>query len=352
MKSVTTQQVKEAGADIILSNTYHLFLQPGGDIVRRHGGLHRMLNWNGPMLTDSGGFQIFSLGHGGVSAEIKGTSHCQRPKTLIRIDEIGPTFRSYIDGRICVLTPEESISTQCKLGADLIFVLDECSASHVSKSYTEHSMHRSHRWEMRSLNEFKKYDTSLQALYGIVQGGVYEDLRKISAKFVKGNDFFGQALGGSLGKSKPQMHEIVQMACQYIDHLRPTHLLGICGMSDIINGLAQGVDTFDCVHPTRLARHGGAILEPQHCEGKEFINIKNAQFAEDLSPVDENCSCYCCKNFTKAYIHYLFKAKELLGGQLLAIHNLAFMSNFVKKAREAIKTGTFLEVMKKWNIRH
>jgi queuine tRNA-ribosyltransferase len=350
MKSVTTQQVRDTGADIILCNTYHLFLRPGGDFVQKHGGLHKMLNWNGPMLTDSGGFQIFSLGHGGVSTEIKRKSICGRPKTLLKIDEIGATFRSYIDGHTCLLTPEESIKTQCQLGADIILALDECTPFHANKLYTEHSMNRSHRWELRSLKEFQKYDTSRQSLYGIIQGGVYEDFRKISAEFVNHNNFFGQAIGGSLGQSKAQMHEIVRMTCQHIDRQRPTHLLGISGLGDIINGIARGIDTFDCVHPTRLARHGGAIIDPQHADNKEFINIKNSKFSEDLAPIDENCNCYCCKNFTKAYIHYLFKAKELLGGQLLAIHNLAFMNSFVKKAREAIKNGTFIDIMKKWSI--
>ncbi|MDR1458394.1 MAG: tRNA guanosine(34) transglycosylase Tgt [Puniceicoccales bacterium] len=350
MKSVTTQQVKSAGADIILCNTYHLFLQPGGNLVQKHGGLHKMLNWNGPMFTDSGGFQIFSLGHGGVTAEIKGKSSGVRPKTLLKIDEIGATFRSYIDGRTCLLTPEGSIKTQCQLGADIILALDECTPFHTNRLYTERSMNMSHRWELRSLVEFKKHDTSMQALYGIIQGGVYEDLRKTSAEFVNNNYFFGQAIGGSLGESKSQMHEIVHMTCQYVDNQKPTHLLGICGLGDIIHGITCGIDTFDCVHPTRLARHGGAILEPQHADGKEFINIKNSKFSEDLSPIDENCNCYCCKNFTKAYIHYLFKAKELLGGQLLAIHNIEFMSSFVKKIREAIKTGTFMDILKKWNI--
>lgn len=350
MKSLTTQQVKEAGADIILCNTYHLFLQPGGDFVQKHGGLHKMLNWNGPMLTDSGGFQIFSFGHGGISAELKGTSNQARPKTLLKIDETGATFRSYVDGQVRVLTPEASIKTQCQLGADIILALDECAPIRADKSYNERSMNLSHRWELRCLGEFKKYDTSMQALYGVIQGGVYEDLRKLSAEFVRSNDFFGQAIGGSLGKSKAHMHEIIRLTCQHIDKQRPTHLLGIGGMSDIINGIAGGIDTFDCVHPMRLARHGGALLEPQHCDGKEFINIKNSKFSGDLSPIQENCSCYCCKNFTKAYIHYLFKAKELLGGQLLAIHNTAFMSNFLKEIRAAIKAGAFGSIMKRWNI--
>ncbi|MDE6576304.1 MAG: tRNA guanosine(34) transglycosylase Tgt [Opitutales bacterium] len=342
MKSLTMQQIRESGAEIILSNTYHLYLQPGPGFVQKRGGLHKMMGWDRPMLTDSGGFQIFSLGHGGVANEIKGHRHCSIPKTLLKIDEHGAEFRSYIDGQKKILTPELSIEIQQKLGADLILVLDECTPFHVERRYTEQSMERSHRWAIRSREQFQKSPTP-QGLYGIIQGGIYEDLRKRSTQFIAEQDFFGQAIGGSLGGDRQQMYDIVDMTCSMMHPNRPTHLLGIGGIRDLWHGVAQGIDTFDCVHPTRLARHGGALLYPEMAEGKEFISLKNARFAEDTEPVDPTCSCYCCKNFTRAYIHYLFKARELLGGQLLAIHNVAFMMRLVREIRDAIRDGNFRE---------
>jgi queuine tRNA-ribosyltransferase len=343
MNSVTTQRMVEAGATIILANTYHLSLQPGHEFIAHHDGLDRLLHWDRPLLTNSGGFQIFSLGNGGVAAEIKGRRRCTSPKTLLKIDESGAYFRSYVDGRKYYLTPEKSIEIQRGLGADLILALDECTPFHGDRGYTECSMERSHRWEWRSFQEFAKNNDGRQALYGIIQGGIYEDLRRRSGHFIAEQNFFGQAIGGSLGGTKEQMHHIVAWTCQCIDKSRPTHLLGIGGIGDIWNGVAHGIDTFDCVHPTRLARHGGALVHPGKMGGKESINLKNAQFAENKQPIDENCSCYCCKNFSCAYIHYLFKAKELLGGQLLTIHNVAFMARLVETMRRAIRDGSFTE---------
>ncbi|MDR0418064.1 MAG: tRNA guanosine(34) transglycosylase Tgt [Puniceicoccales bacterium] len=348
MKAVTMRQMEEAGAAIILSNTYHLLLQPGPDRVAALGGLHKMLHWNHPMLTDSGGFQIFSLGHGGVANEIKGKRSCIIPKTLLKIDEGGAHFRSYVDGRKHYLTPEKSIEIQQKLGADLILVLDECTPFHSSKSYTEDAMERSHRWSLRSFQQFSQSNNHLQALYGIIQGGIYEDLRVRSGNFVAEQEFFGQAIGGSLGGDKAQMHDVVALTCQYIRTDRPTHLLGIGGISDIWNGVANGIDTFDCVHPTRLARHGGALVYPEKNNGKEFFNLKNSRFVEDFNPIDENCSCYCCQNFSRAYIHYLFKVQEMLGGQLLTIHNVAFMVHLAKKIRDSIADGSFSKKIYPW----
>ena len=348
MKSLTTAQMKEAGAEIILSNTYHLSLLPGSDFVAQAGGLHKMLRWDRPMLTDSGGFQIFSLGHGGVANEIKGKRFCPIEKTLLKVNEEGAKFRSYVDGSVRVLTPEISIDVQRGLGADIVLTLDECTPFHSERKYTENSMNRSHRWELRSLNQFIKHDTGQQALYGIIQGGIYEDLRKISGTFVSEQNFFGQAIGGSLGGSKEQMHDIVSMTCRYIHKNRPTHLLGIGGISDIWHGVSEGIDTFDCVHPTRLARHGGALMLPGQEGDKEFINLKNARHEKDFSPIDQSCPCYCCRNFSRAYIHYLFRARELLGGQLLAIHNVCFMSRLMKEIRSSIRDGSFYEKMKFW----
>jgi queuine tRNA-ribosyltransferase len=333
MKAITTAQLEAVGAEIMLSNTYHLYLQPGADIVAENGGLHKMIGWNKPMLTDSGGFQIFSLGHGCVADEIKGRrsfAHTNR-KLLLKISEEGAYFKSYIDGHVHCLSPEASIQAQRKIGADIILAFDECTPFHVDRDYTARSMDRSHRWEMRSLREFERLANGTQAIYGIIQGGIYGDLRRESAQFVSENNFFGQAIGGSLGGTKEQMGEIVACACEHIKNVRPTHLLGIGHMGDILSGVKNGVDTFDCVHPTRLARHGGALVDPEKNDGREFININNSRFTHDTQPISDGCMCYCCRNFSRSYVHYLFKAKESLSGQLLTIHNAHFMVNFMER---------------------
>lgn len=347
MKGVTMQQVMDSGVDIILSNTYHLLLNPGPDMVAKHGGLHKMMGWKGPMLTDSGGFQIFSLGHGGVAQEIKGRNRNQNPKTLVKITEEGAKFRSYLDGRYHVLTPEISIDVQRKLGADMILVLDECTPYHSDRKYTARSMQLSHRWALRSLEEFKRGHDGRQSLYGIVQGGIYGDLREESGSFVRDNPFFGQAIGGTLGGDKDQMREIVEITTKFIHPERPTHLLGIGGIVDIWHGVTCGIDTFDCVHPTRLARHGGALVKPALHEGKEHINLKNSRYKDDYTPIDPETPSYC-NNFTKAYIHYLFKANEFLAGTLLTIHNMAFMSRMARSIRQSIKNNTLEEERKRW----
>ena len=348
IKGATTQQAKDAGVDILLSNTYHLLIQPGPDIVAKHGGLHKMLGWNGPMLTDSGGFQIFSLGHGGVAEEIKGRNRGQTTKTLLKIDEEGAIFRSYLGGEIHRLTPELSIDVQRKLGADLILVLDECTPFHRDRSYTAQAMDRSHRWEIRSLREFKRLHNGSQVLYGIVQGGIYEDLRKESAQFVAGNDFFGQAIGGTLGGDKDQMRSIVATTCKYLHPGRPTHLLGIGGIADIWNGVLRGIDTFDCVHPTRLARHGGALVKPAENNGREHINLRNARYKEDYSLLDPSDNTSYSGQFTKAYLNHLCKANKSLAGTILTIHNMSFMSRMARDIRTSIKTGIFDQVRRQY----
>ncbi|MEM0965919.1 MAG: tRNA guanosine(34) transglycosylase Tgt [Verrucomicrobiota bacterium] len=348
IKGVPIDQVREAGADIILSNTYHLLLQPGPELVARHGGLHQMTGWNGPMLTDSGGFQIFSIGHGWIADEIKGRRKIGAEGPGVKISEEGARFRSYVDGREILLTPESSIQTQRQLGADFILVLDECTPFHVDREYTSRSMEMSHRWAVRSRAEFDRNNDETQALYGIVQGGVYEDLRRESAEFVAHQPFFGQAIGGSLGSDKSQMVEVAGWARKHLRDDRPTHLLGIGGLTDLWEGAALGIDTFDCVHPTRLARHGGALCVPWENEGREHLNLKNSRFREDLRPLDERLPPSASRNFSRAYIHHLLKAGESLGGQLLAIHNIAFMSWMAGEIRRSIREGRFKSEMKRW----
>ena len=349
IKGLSVPLLKEAGADIILSNTYHLLLQPGPDLVAAHGGLHKMMGWEGPMLTDSGGFQIFSLGQGSVADEIKGRRQPKkREASLRRITEEGATFRAYTDGRYHILTPENSIQIQQKLGADLVVVLDECTPFHVDKAYTEKSMQLSHRWAVRSLREFHRINQENQALYGIIQGGIYPDLRIQSARFIADKDFFGQAVGGSLGGSKEQMQEVVGISCANLNPNRPTHLLGIGGISDLWNGIDHGIDTFDCVHPTRIARHAGALVRPISNGGREHINLCNSRFKNDLTPLDPMSSCHYSSKYSKAYIHHLLKANESLAGIILTMHNIHFMTELAKSIRIAIEEDKVESAKKEW----
>lgn len=348
VKGISPKQLSAAKSQIILSNTYHLFSFPGSKYIKERGGLHKFMGWSGPMLTDSGGFQIFSLGHGSVADEIKGRR--SGVSTLTKITEEGAIFKSYWDGTTQVLTPEKSIAVQRDLGADLIVSFDECTPFHSDKKYTEISMERSHRWEKRSLEEFEKGDDGQQALYGIIQGGVHPDLRKRSAEFVSSNPFFATAIGGTLGSTKEQMYDVVESAIVGLDVSRPIHLLGIGGISDIFHGVKIGIDTFDCVHPTRIARHGGALVKAAYrdSENREHINLKRSEYASDDSPIEPDCDCETCKTSSKAYLHYLLKANELLCLSAIAVHNIRFMNRLMEEIREGITNGNLSEVERKW----
>lgn len=351
IKGLDVKTMLDCGTQMILSNTYHLMLQPGSNIVKELGGLQKMTGWNGPMLTDSGGFQVFSLGNGSVASEIKGNKQSSFQKTVLKIEEEGVVFKSYIDGKLHKLTPEKSIQVQKDLGADIALVFDECTPFHVNKKYTEDSMRRSHRWALRSLNEFKKSENGKQVLFGIVQGGVYEDLRKESTDFINQNDFFGQAVGGSLGQTTEQMHDVVEMTMSFLNKDRYTHLLGIGGIKDIWHGVTLGIQTFDCVHPTRIARHGAALVKPKYRthENKENISLKNSFFSKDLNPIEEDCNCYTCKNYSKGYIHHLLKAKELLAHQLIMIHNVTFLNQMMSEIRTCMNDAALFNSLKnKW----
>jgi queuine tRNA-ribosyltransferase len=349
IKGLTIAQVREAGAQIILANTYHLHIQPGEETVEALGGLHRMMGWDGPMLTDSGGFQVFSLRYGGVVQEIKSCRSLPGQKSLIRVTEEGALFRSYCDGSPRMLTPEKSIQIQRSLGADIILPLDECTPAHLDRAELKKSTERSHRWERRSLEEFLRADTGTQALYGIVQGGTDEALRRESCAFVSDGNFFGQAIGGSLGVSRAQMFDVISMVGEMKHPTKPTHLLGIGGVGDILHGVQCGMDTFDCVHPPRLARHGGALVLPEVDNGAEHINLKNAKYTRDPNPVDGNCTCYACRTASRGYIHHLLKSGELLGGQLLTIHNIAFMARLMETIRAAIRGKNLRRLLRDWN---
>lgn len=345
IKGLSPKQMREAGTDIILSNTYHLMLSPGADLIAEMGGLHKFMGWDGPMFTDSGGFQIFSLGHGSVADEIKGRAGRVRKKTILKISEEGAAFQSYLDGKKFFLTPELSIDIQRKLGADLIVQLDECTPFHVDKEYTARSSAMSMRWGDRSLAEWKRLDDGKQKMYGIVQGGVYEDLRKESCEYTRDRDFFATAIGGSLGSNKEQMYEVVAMCAPHIHPTRPVHLLGIGTFIDVFTNVRSGMDTFDCVSPTRIARHGWALAKGAP---KERMNLRNAKYVNDQDPIDAACTCYTCKNHSRGYIHHLFRTGELLGMQLLSIHNVATMNRLMRDVRAAIKSNTLDQVQKEW----
>ena len=354
LKSFSTSDAKKNNTQIILSNTYHLMLQPGGEIIAKHGGLHKFIGWNGPMLTDSGGFQIFSLGHGSVADEIKGRkSNFKKNKTLININEEGAIFKSYIDGSNLLLSPEKSIQIQRDLGADLIVVFDECTPFNVDKNYTSESMLRSHRWAERSINYFNsnlKYDSKAgssgsQEIYGIIQGGIYEDLREESIYFNQQKiDTFGIAIGGSLGSNKNEMQEVVSFTASKLENSKPVHLLGIGEPVDIWEFVEHGIDTFDCVSPTRLARHGSALVKGK----RNKINLKNKKFKENFYPIDISCNCYTCKNFTLSYLHHLFVSNEILALQLVTNHNIYFMNELMETIRYSINNNIFEEVKKEW----
>lgn len=348
VKGISPYELQNLNTQIILSNTYHLFVYPGSKYIKERGGLHTFMGWNGPILTDSGGFQIFSLGHGAVSEEIKG--HRSGSPTLINIDENGATFKSYWDGTTHTLTPEKSIEIQRHLGVDLVLAFDECTPFHSDYNYTKNSMERSHRWELRSLKNFQQFNNETQGMYGIVQGGIHPDLRKISSNFISEHDFFASAIGGTLGSTKTQMFDVVNMALENLTRERPIHLLGIGGISDIFKGVEIGIDTFDCVHPTRIARHAGALVKREFRDHKtrEHINLKRSEYALEDLPIEPDCKCPTCKLFSKAYLHYLFKAKELLAIHAITVHNIFFMNKLMEEIRFGLKNDNFQDIKLKW----
>lgn len=314
VKTLTPEHLKSINASLVLSNTYHLYLRPGDELVRDMGGLHKFMQWPNPMLTDSGGFQVFSLA-----------------KTR-KIDNDGVTFKSHIDGSTHRFTPEKSIAIQENLGADIIMAFDECSDPN-DAAYSKIAMDRTHRWAERSVNAKVRAD---QALFGIVQGGVNPDLRAESAKFIASLNTPGIAIGGlSVGETKEEMHTILDVVTPLLPEDRPRYLMGVGTPEDLINGVLRGVDIFDCVLPTRLARHHSAFAP----EGR--LNMMNATFARDERPIDETCDCYACTTFTRAYIRHLIIAKELLAGTLLSIHNLRALIRLMEEIRSNIKDGTF-----------
>ena len=319
VKMLTPEELKEVGSAVILSNTYHLWLRPGEDVVDHAGGLHKFMNYDGPILTDCGGFQVFSL--------IKNKEK--------DITEEGVHFKSHIDGKDLFLTPELSIEIQNKLDSDIAMSFDECIPFPATYEYAKESTLRTLRWAERGKKAFKNKN---QSLFGIVQGGAYEDLRKLSAEETVKLDFDGYSIGGtSVGEDKDTMYKMVDWAIKYLPKDKPRYLMGVGDPVDLFEGVERGIDMFDCVLPTRIARHANAFTD----SGK--INLRNLKFKEDFTPIDDNCDCYTCRHYTKAYLRHLFVAGEGLGGRLLSIHNIRFLIRIMENIRNAIKEDRFLE---------
>lgn len=314
VKAMTPAQLQDSGASLVLANTYHLYLRPGDGLVKEFGGLHQFMQWPGPLLTDSGGFQVFSL------------------SDTRKIDADGVTFKSHIDGTLHRFTPERSIEIQNNLGADVIMAFDECPPP-LDRDYVIQSLSRTHAWAERCRNFHLRSD---QALFGIVQGGIFPDLREESARFLTGLDFPGYAIGGlAVGEGKDDMHKTLEVCHNLLPENKPRYLMGVGSPEDLVNGIMRGIDIFDCVLPTRLARNAAAMTRLGR------LNMKNAQYARDHRPVEEGCACYCCANFTRAYIRHLIVAEEILAAVLLTLHNIHLLLTLMREMRAAIVDNTF-----------
>ena len=347
VKSVDPNQLKALGAQVILANTYHLHLRPGENVIKEFGGLAKFMSWDGPTMTDSGGFQVFSLGiamEHGVGKLLREEEGEVRPR-LNKITEEGVYFQSHIDGSKQFFSPEVSIEVQEKLGADLIVGFDDLESPKHNYEETKKSLELTERWLLRSKKAHKRKD---QLLYGVTHGGIYEDLRVRSAKF---NDehFEAIALGGA-HKNKKNMHEIVEWTVNNISEEKPRHMLGIGEVDDLFELIERGIDTFDCVIPTRIGRTGFFFIAPPlgSVKNRFRTDIDKPQFAKDQKPLDPNCSCYTCQNFSRGYIHHLFRARELLSYTLLSLHNVYFLVNLTKQIRQSILDDKFLQMKKDW----
>lgn len=353
VKGLLPEEVAALGYDMVLGNTFHLLLRPGPELIERFGGLGQFMGWPGPTITDSGGFQVFSMGHGNVAEEIKGRARGrpgEREGAILAIDESGVRFRSYVDGRIRFLSPEDSMATQAALRSDIALVFDECTPFHVDRAYTQRSTERTHRWLARCLRRHAEHGPAEQLVYGIVQGGVYEDLRRESAQLVGASACDGIAIGGSLGSEKAQMYEVVSWATSELggalEH-RPRHLLGIGEVDDLIAGVELGIDTFDCAMPTRLGRHGTALVPDPDARWR--LDLTKAGVRDSPEPLLQGCACpACAKGFSRAYLGYLARAGELTGTRLITMHNLAFIARLMGDLRQGIVDGRLGEVAASW----
>jgi queuine tRNA-ribosyltransferase len=343
VKTLEVREAADLGFDMVLGNTFHLFLQPGHERIGRLGGLHRFMRWDRPVITDSGGFQVFSLGHGTVADEIKGRGTGPRQGRTLDITEQGVTFRSYIDGEKRFMAPETSMEVQAALGSDIALVFDECTPFNVSRDYTARSTERTHRWLDRCIAWHGEHGPEGQVLYGIVQGGVHEDLRRASAQEIAARDTFGVAIGGSLGQEKAQIYEVTQWAIEELPEDRPRHLLGIGEVDDLIRGVELGIDTFDCAMPTRIGRHGMAVMPWP--DRRWRIDLAKGRYKDADEPLLEGCPCPSCEpGYSRAYIHHLFKNDEGTGERLLTVHNLVYLQRLMAALRDAVDAGNLAAV--------
>jgi queuine tRNA-ribosyltransferase len=342
VKTLEVREAADLGYEMVLGNTFHLFLVPGHELIAELGGLHRFMGWDRPVITDSGGFQVFSMGHGAVADEIKGRGTGERAGAILAIEERGVTFRSYLDGSARFMGPETSMEVQAALGSDIALVFDECTPFHATRDYTAASTERTHRWLDRCLAWHAEHGPDGQVVYGIVQGGVEEDLRRASAQAVAARPVDGIAIGGSLGEDKAQMFEVVEWAIEELDEARPRHLLGIGEIDDLVRGVELGIDTFDCAMPTRLGRHGMAVVPDPAKRWR--VDLTKGRFRTDDEPVLEGCPCPACAHgYSRAYLHYLLKAREQTAQRLLTIHNLAYVQRLMTALRDAIAAGRLAE---------
>jgi queuine tRNA-ribosyltransferase len=340
VRGLESREVAGIGYELILGNTYHLFVSPGPDRIATAGGLHEFMGWDGALITDSGGFQVFSLAHGGVADEVKGKGRPGGNRgSVVSIDEEGVRFRSYKDGRELFLSPEVSMEVQAKLGSDIALVFDECTPYHADRDYTARSMQRTHRWLDRCLEWHGEHGPGRQAVFGIVQGGVHEDLRRESAQAVSEAGVDGVAIGGTLGRDKQEMRGVLELTAPLLPQQAPKHLLGIGDVDDLLAGIALGLDVFDCAIPTRLARHGTALVpDPE----KRFrLDLRKAGWQGNRDPIADGCPCPACRHHDRDYLSYLSRAEELTAVRLLCLHNLTYMHELVSHARTAIEAGNF-----------
>ena len=340
VKSLLATEVAGLGYEMVLGNAYHLMLSPGPELIVELGGLHRFMDWPAPIITDSGGFQVFSLAHGAVADEVKGRRG--RPPLeggVLEIAERGVRFRSYIDGSEQFLSPERSMQVQAALGSDIALAFDECTPFRADRDYTAASTERTHRWLERCLDWHRAAGPAGQAGFGSVQGGTHEDLRRQSAEAVSGAAVDGLAIGGTLGRDKDQMRAVLDMTLAHLPVEAPKHLLGIGEPDDLVEGIARGIDSFDCAVPTRLGRHGMALAPLP--AGRFRYDVRRSVNRGEPGPLVEGCPCVACTRHSRGYVHYLSKAEELTGVRLLTIHNLVYTGEIVRRARDAIRAGRF-----------
>jgi queuine tRNA-ribosyltransferase len=361
MRSTTVADLSTIGVQVLITNAFHLHLQPGEEIIQQMGGLHRFMGWEGPIIMDSGGFQVFSLGiakeHGGskvtsLFSEGQGRKRpigSEKRKPLVTVTEDGVEFVSYRDGSRHLFTPERVVQTGRRLGVDMIMVLDECTSPVHSYLETQEAMERTHRWAIAALSEFHSQPSNGQSLFGIIQGGTHQDLREKSARFIAHQGFDGYALGGFLGNSREDLVQILNWTIPYLRPEKPRHFLGIGLVEDVFEMVRRGIDLFDCIAPTQMAGTGTFFTK----KGQRFrMHILNEAFRNDPRPVEEDCGCTTCRNHSRAYLRHLFSVKEPLAVVLAAYHNLHFMETLMKEIRQAIQEGKFEALRESWNMPH